>query len=165
MKRNTKIGAGIVAGAAAMTVAAVVALALPATADESGTPSPTTSAPSRSAPAEAGGDHQGCDPGGVGETLLTGDDAAKATAAAEKAVEGGTVLRVETDSEGVYEAHVRKADGTEVVVKLDNDFAVTSVDEFTGGLHGGGRGARIGDQGADSAGSGDPESASPSTSA
>lgn len=83
---------------------------------------------------------------GTGETPLTGADAEKATAAAEAAVEGGTVLRVETDSDGTYEAHVRKADGTMVEVKMDADFKVTSVEEHTpgmggrGGHHGGGFG-------------------------
>lgn len=167
MKRNTRIGAGIVAGAAAMTVAAVVALALPATADDTSTPSPTSSAPSDCAPTATGGEHEGRGrgPGGSEETLLTGDDAAKATAAAQEAVEGGTVLRVETDSDGVYEAHVRKADGTEVEVKMDKDFTVTSVEEFTGGHHGRGPGGPAGDQADGGTGSADTATPTPSTSA
>ena len=68
----------------------------------------------------------------MGETPLTGADAEKATAAAEAEVPGGTVLRVETDADGTYEAHVKKADGTEVEVKMDKDFNVTSVEEFGG---------------------------------
>ncbi len=68
----------------------------------------------------------------MGETPLTGDDAAQAKAAAEKAVSGGTVIRVETDSDGIYEAHVRKADGTEVEVKMDKNFKVTSVERVPG---------------------------------
>ena len=39
------------------------------------------------------------------------------------------MLRVETDADGTYEAHVRKADGTEVEVKMDKDFTITSVEE------------------------------------
>ena len=66
---------------------------------------------------------------GMGETPLTGADADKATAAAEAKFPGGTVLRVETDADGTYEAHVRKADGTEVEVKMDKDFNITSVEE------------------------------------
>lgn len=167
MKRNTRIGAGVVAGAAAVTVAAVVALALPATADETSTPSPASSAPSSSAPCAAGGEHEGRGrgPGGSGETPLTGDDAARATEAAQEAVEGGTVLRVETDSDGVYEAHVRKADGTEVEVKMDKDFTVTSVEELSGGHHGRGPGGPAGDRDEDGAGSSDTATATPSTSA
>ena len=56
---------------------------------------------------------------------------------------GGTVLRVETDEGGVYEAHVRKSDGTEVEVEVDKSFDVTEVEEHDGfgrGDHHGGRG-------------------------
>ena len=64
---------------------------------------------------------------GPGETLLTGSDLAKATAAAQSAVPGGTIIRVETDSGGAtYEAHIEKADGTTVTVKLDAAFNVTA---------------------------------------
>jgi hypothetical protein len=68
---------------------------------------------------------------GKGETPLTGDTADKVKQAALDKVSGGTVLRVETDAEGSpYEAHVRKSDGTEVVVKVNKDFEVTAVQEF-----------------------------------
>ena len=71
---------------------------------------------------------------GKTETLLTGDNAAKATAAAEKAVSGGTVLRVETDAEGdAYEAHVRKSDGSQVTVKMDDNFVVTTTEDGPAG--------------------------------
>jgi len=71
-------------------------------------------------------------PGGPmgGETPLTGDDAAKAKAAALAKLPGATVDRVETDAHGAkYEAHVTKADGTPATVKMDEDFTVTSVEE------------------------------------
>jgi uncharacterized membrane protein YkoI len=64
-----------------------------------------------------------------GETALTGETAEKVKAAALAELPGGTVLRVETDRGGIYEAHVRKADGTEVEVKVDKAFAVTAVEE------------------------------------
>ena len=67
------------------------------------------------------------------ETLLTGEAAEKTTAAALAEVPGGTVLRVENDSDGSpYEAHVRKEDGSRVTVKLDADFNVTEVEEGHG---------------------------------
>jgi len=72
---------------------------------------------------------------GPGETLLTGDAATKAEAAALAAVPGATVIRVETDSSGAgtYEAHLKKSDGTEVTVLMDSNFKVTStVDGFGG---------------------------------
>ena len=70
---------------------------------------------------------------GPGETLLTGDTAEKVTAAALKAVPGGTVIRVETDSSGAtYEAHMKKADGSTVTVLFDADFNVTSTESGFG---------------------------------
>ena len=134
MNRTLKIGSGIAIGAAAVAVAGMMATA------SSATTGVTTADPTPSASADAQQDAAR-----VAETPLTGDNAAKAKAAAETAVPGGTIIRVETDSDGVYEAHVTKSDGTEVVVKLDKDFAVTSVDAFGGGRHGGGHGGGHGD--------------------
>jgi hypothetical protein len=71
---------------------------------------------------------------GPGETLLTGSTADEVTAAAEAAVPNATVLRVETDSEGsAYEAHMQKADGSVVTVKVDASFKVTSTENGFGG--------------------------------
>jgi uncharacterized membrane protein YkoI len=98
---------------------------------------------SSSSSTSSSGDNSSRQGGGQGETPLTGDTAAGVKAAAEAKVPGGTVLRVETDNGGVYEAHVRKSDGTEVEVKLDKAFAVTAVDERgrgRGGHHGRGPG-------------------------
>lgn len=83
------------------------------------------------------GGHVGAN--GVTETLLTGDTADKAKAAALAAVPGGTIQRVETDAEGaVYEAHMLRSDGSAVTVKMDGNFTVTGVD--TGGPGNGGPG-------------------------
>lgn len=120
---------GIGAGVGALTMGAITF----ASAENTTTPSPASS----SAPAAPGDGYRGMGPGS-GETPLTGTEAEKVTAAAQEAVPGGTVIRVETDNEGVYEAHMTKADGTEVVVAVDKDFNVTGVEEFTGrGGHGG----------------------------
>jgi len=59
------------------------------------------------------------------EQLLTGDNAEKVKAAALEKYPGATVLRVETDSDGVYEAHLTTADGARVTVEVGEDFAVT----------------------------------------
>jgi hypothetical protein len=76
------------------------------------------------------GGHVGAN--GTKEELLTGDTAEKVKAAALAAVPGGTIQRVETDAEGSpYEAHMTKADGTPVTVKVDKDFKVTGTE--TGG--------------------------------
>jgi ABC-type transport system substrate-binding protein len=66
---------------------------------------------------------------GITEALLTGDTATKVKAAATAAVPGGTIQRVENDAEGsTYEAHMIKADGSQVTVKVDANFKVTSVE-------------------------------------
>ena len=51
------------------------------------------------------------------EHLLTGDTASKVRAAALARYPGATVLRVETDSDGVYEAHLTTASGQRVTVE------------------------------------------------
>ena len=101
----------------------------------------TTAAPSTAAPAQQappnGQPPANFDPtrgghvaNGITETLLTGDTAAKVKAAALAAVPGGTVQRVENDAEGSpYEAHMTKADGTHVTVKVDSNFKVTSTED------------------------------------
>src|SRR3954468_8287401 len=63
------------------------------------------------------------------ETPLTGGGLAKVKAIAEAKVPGGTVVRVETDADGVaaYEAHMTKADGSPVTVYVDEDFDFVSV--------------------------------------
>jgi hypothetical protein len=67
------------------------------------------------------------------EKLVTGADAATLKAAAVKAVPGGTVVRVETDSgDATYEAHMTKADGSVVTVKFGKNLTVTSVEDGMG---------------------------------
>ena len=85
---------------------------------------------------ESLGGHVGSD--GTVEELLTGDTAAKVTAAVLAEHPGATVLRVETDAEGAaYEAHITQADGTRATVKLDESFAVTATETGpAGGRHG-----------------------------
>ena len=78
---------------------------------------------------------------GPGERLLTGSDASAITTAAEAAVPGATVIRVETDSNGgaTYEAHMQKADGSYVTVQFDANLKVTgTIDGFGPGGPGAG---------------------------
>ncbi len=70
-----------------------------------------------------------------GETPLTGTTADKVRAAALARYPGATVDRLETDSDGVYEAHVTTKAGDDVVVEVGKDFTVTGTQ--TGGRHGG----------------------------
>lgn len=133
-RTKSLILAGAMGGAALLGGGASLALFQPASAQ---TASTTTVAPATSAAAPSGatgtrpeaakGGHVGAN--GSKEELLTGDTATKVTAAAVAAVPGGTVQRVENDAEGAtYEAHMSKADGSDVTVKLDANFTVTSTD-------------------------------------
>ncbi len=66
------------------------------------------------------------------EHLLSGDTAAKVQAAALARYPGATVLRVETDSDGVYEAHLTTSDGRRVTVEVDKAFKVTGEESGPG---------------------------------
>jgi uncharacterized membrane protein YkoI len=91
------------------------------------TGSSTTTADTATAPDPSQGGHTA---NGITEVLLTGDTATKVTAAAQGAVPGATVDRVENDAEGAtYEAHVTKSDGTKATVKVNADFSVASVED------------------------------------
>jgi hypothetical protein len=113
-----------------MTVGALGALGLGgsaiADAATNGSSGNGQSAAQRPDPSKPGG-HVGAN--GKTEAALPSDVAAKVKAAAEAKVSGGTVERVETDVDhgSPYEAHVRKADGTELEVLVDEDFNVTDV--------------------------------------
>ena len=66
------------------------------------------------------------------EHLLTGDTASKVRAAALAKYPGATVLRVETDSDGVYEAHLTTTSGQRVTVEVGRDFKVTGLESTPG---------------------------------
>ena len=66
------------------------------------------------------------------EELLGGDTASKVQAAALARYPGATVLRVETDSDGVYEAHLETTDGQRVTVEVDKAFKVTGEESAPG---------------------------------
>lgn len=79
------------------------------------------------------------------EHLLTGTDASSATAAALAAYPGATIQRVETDSDGVYEAHIVTTAGERVIVQMDASFTVTGTQ--TGGPGNGTHGPADGTRG------------------
>jgi hypothetical protein len=123
---------------AAAVGAAVVGGAAFANAATSG--SPSSNAQNAGPPPAGYGAPQGFDPSKGGhtangrtETLLSGATASKVRAAALAKVKG-TVERVETnvDSSAPYEAHIRKADGTEVEVQVSRDFSVAAVNTMPG---------------------------------
>jgi ABC-type transport system substrate-binding protein len=121
------IGASLIGSASAQTSTTTT----PSSSASTAAPTDSGSAQSGGAPASfdpTKGGHVGAN--GVKEELLTGDTADKVTAAALAAVPGGTIQRVENDAEGaVYEAHMTKADGSQVTVKLDANFTVTSIED------------------------------------
>jgi hypothetical protein len=130
--RKTGIGALLVAGAltggalGANFIGSAGAATSTGTAATSATSSGSSSSSEAPAPDPGQGGHVA---NGITETVLTGDTATKVTAAAEQAVSGGTVDRVENDAEGAtYEAHVTKADGSKVTVKINADFSVASIE-------------------------------------
>jgi len=69
------------------------------------------------------------------EELLTGTTADRVAAAAMAEYPTATIERVETDSEGIYEAHIVTAGGQPVIVQVDRNFTVTGTQ--TGFGHGG----------------------------
>ena len=132
-------GAGIVAASALALGGAALA-----SANETGSTGATTSGNGQlgegaGVPGLRGGNTDPSKPMRSDEKLLTGDTAAKVTAAVKAKEPTATIERVETDSDGVYEAHMVRADGTHITVQVNASFAVTAVQE--GGPGGpGGRG-------------------------
>jgi hypothetical protein len=116
------IGAAMVGTASAQTTPSSTApSSVPANGQQNTTQ--PNAAPGGGQPDWSKGGHQA---NGKTETLLSGDDASKAKAAAEAAVPVATAQRAETDAEGAaYEVHMTKSDGSIVTVKLDSNFHVT----------------------------------------
>lgn len=67
------------------------------------------------------------------EKLLTGTTSSKVRAAALAKYPGATIQRVESDSDGVYEAHLVTAAGQQVTVEVNKAFAVTGSEAHGGG--------------------------------
>jgi uncharacterized membrane protein YkoI len=132
------VAAGASLGAAGLASAATSSSTTPTTASSSAT-SPSSGSAS-TPPANTGADPATLTHG-PDETLLTGIDLQKATAAAAAAVPGATIIRAETNSSGTspYEVHMKKADGTDVTVELDSSFAaITTISGFGAGPAGSG---------------------------
>jgi len=141
MLRRALVTGAIVAGAGLGAAGVASAATSSATSPSSGAAS--TVAPSGGSastpPAGAAGDPATMTHG-PNETLLTGTDLQKATAAATAAVPGATVIRAETNSASAspYEVHMKKSDGTDVTVELNSSFgAITTVSGFGAGPAGG----------------------------
>ncbi|MGY2873805.1 hypothetical protein ACVW00_000995 [Marmoricola sp. URHA0025 HA25] len=120
--------AGLVAGGVLMTGMSANA------ADDTGSAATGTSSYG-GAPAGTGAPNGNTDPTKPmrsDEKLLTGDTKDKVTAAVKAKYPDATFQRVETDSDGVYEAHLLVA-GKPVTVEVDKSFAVTGTESAPAG--------------------------------
>jgi hypothetical protein len=133
--RKAAAGAALVAatltgGALGASLVSGTASAQTSSDSTSSSAAPTDPTGPATAPAQHDPSKGGHTANGITETLLTGDTATKVTAAAQAAVPDGTVQRVENDAEGAtYEAHMVKADGSHVTVKINADFTVASIED------------------------------------
>jgi hypothetical protein len=117
--------AGLLAGG--LVAGGILAGSLSASADTGASATPTaTTTTSTAASAQPTNPNPGdlSKPQRSDETLLTGDTAAKVKAAALAKYPSATIQRIETDSDGVYEAHIVNA-GQQLIVQVGKDFAVT----------------------------------------
>ena len=120
--------AGVTLGGAGIASAATSTTTTTPSSSSSTSNSGTSGAPTGTPP--AGTPDPATMTHGPGETLLPGTELAQATAAAEAAEPGATVVRAETDSSGdaTFEVHMKKTDGTYVTVELDSSFKVTGTE-------------------------------------
>lgn len=131
-------------GAIAAAAIGGSAIANAATTSTSTTTSSGSAAqPSQTPPAQRDPSLGGHQANGKTEVLLTGDTASKVKAAALAKVPGGTIERVETDADtgSPYEAHIKKSDGSEIVVYVDKSFTVTGTGTMAPAGGGGPQGA------------------------
>jgi hypothetical protein len=134
------VGAAAISGTAIATAATSGSSSSSSTSSTAvaGQPSGSSSRPPGSSssgpPAQLDPSKGGHTVNGKTETLLSGATAEKVKAAALAKV-SGTVERVETnvDSSAPYEAHIKKSDGTEVEVQVNDDYTVAAVN--TMGAH------------------------------
>jgi hypothetical protein len=136
---------GVTAGALVAAGVGIGAAVASTTAADAATPTPSATASPNSGSSGSGVDESKSQRSD--EHLLTGDSATKVRDAALGKYPGATIQRVETDSDGVYEAHIVTTAGDHVIVQVGKDFTVTGTQ--TGG---GGRGHH--DKDADDSGSG-----------
>jgi hypothetical protein len=126
MRRTRLTTLAVIAGAA-LGGSAIASAASSGTSAPSTTTATPPAAGQHAPPAPRNPSLGGHQANGKTEQLLTGDTASKVRAAAAAKVPGGTIERVETDADtgSPYEAHIKKSDGSEVIVYVDASFNVT----------------------------------------
>jgi hypothetical protein len=138
--RIIPVAAGLAGATALAITGATLASAASGTATRSATVAVAASSGTATAtpqPPRGNGNTDPSKPMRSDEQLLTGTTAQKVTAAAKAKEPSATIQRVETDSDGVYEAHMVRSDGTHVTVQVDASFTVTAVQEGGPGGAGG----------------------------
>ena len=120
------VGAGLIAGG-------IIAGTVAANAADEGATTPDSSTVREDGRHGDGhrGPHRNGDPSQPqrsDEELLTGDTATQVTEAVLAEYPDATVERVETDSDGVYEAHIVTTDDERLTVEFDEDFAITGTE-------------------------------------
>ena len=131
MRSARRWGTGAALVAAGIAGGVILAGTVSANAATS-TPSPSTSTGTNGGTAQTAPQHPSGDQSKSqrsDETLLTGDTATKVTAAALAKYPNATIQRVETDSDGVYEAHIVTTAGDWVIVQVGKDFTVTGTQQ------------------------------------
>jgi hypothetical protein len=116
-----------VAGVAALAVLALGGSVIADAATNSTTTTPQGAAAPGGPGGPGGGRHVGAN--GQREKALSPSVAAKVRKAALDKIPGASVERIETDVDhgSPYEAHLRKADGTQLEVLVNDSFQVTAV--------------------------------------
>ena len=120
------VGGGVIAGG-------IIAGTVTATAaeDRSGTTPSTTQEDGRGGGGHGRGPHGSGDPSQPqrdDEELLTGETATSVTEAVLAEYPDVTIQRVDTDSDGVYEAHIVTTDDERLTVELGEDFGITGTE-------------------------------------
>jgi hypothetical protein len=134
MSRNKKsLAAAAAVGLAGMLGGGILATTTFASAADN--PTPGTSGTSTSAAHQTNADQS--QPQRSDEKLLTGTTKTKVTDVVKAKYPNATFVRVETDSDGVYEAHIVNS-GSPLIVQVGKDFTITGTQ--TGGPSGPGGG-------------------------
>ena len=128
-KKIKRWGTGAAMLAAGLVAGGVLAGSLTANAASGDTGTGSSSTTQQPAPLNPGDPTKSQRPD---EHLLTGDTAAKVKAAVLAKYPGATIQRVESDSDGVYEAHLVTKAGQNVTVEVDKAFTVTGTESMGG---------------------------------
>jgi hypothetical protein len=130
-RRSRQIASAVAIGAAGVAAGGVLAATMSANAAGSDTGTATYG---EGAGGHGNGNTDPTKPMRTDEKLLTGTTKAKVLAVVKAKYPNATVQRAETDSDGVYEAHIVN-NGSDLIVQVGKDFTITGT-QTGGGGHG-----------------------------